>query len=222
MFDSDKVTALVLLDLSAAIKTVDNGIFLSRFQTDLGITGTALLWFRSYLAHRYQVVSCAGHTSSPRPVISGVPQGLVLGHLFFCIHIQTFEKIIQRHNISFHLYADDTQLYLSFDPSEAQAAFAKLYHCLSDIRDWMPANFLKLSGDKTELVLIGHPKRLAKILDFELPVGINIVSRHPCARNLGVYFDSALSFKPFVQKTAAMATFHICSLVPIRDHLPRI
>jgi len=62
------------------------------------------------------------------------------------------------HNLSFHFHADDTQLYLAFDQSEAQAAVAKLDHCLSAIRDWMAANFLKLNVDKTEPVLIGHLK----------------------------------------------------------------
>jgi len=79
----------------------------------------------------------------------------------------------------------------------------------------MVANFLKLNDDKTKLVLIGHPKRLAKIHDFELSVGSNKVKPSPCARNLDVYFDSSLSFKPFIQKTAATATFHIRSLVAI-------
>ncbi len=85
----------------------------------------------------------------------------------------------------------------------------------------MASNFLKLNDDKTELVLIGNPKRLAKIHDFELSIGSIKVKPSPCARNLGVYFDSSLSFKPFVQKSAATATYHIRSLVAIRDHLPR-
>ena len=106
---------------------------------------------------------------------------------------------MQRHNRSFHFYADDTQLYFSFDPSEAQTSVAKLNHCLSDIRDWMAANFLKLNDSIMELVLIGHPKRLAKIRDFELSVGHIKVKPSPCARNLGVYFDSSLSFKPFIE-----------------------
>jgi len=85
----------------------------------------------------------------------------------------------------------------------------------------MAANFLKLHDATTELVLIGHPKRLTKIHDCELSVGIHKVKPSPCARNLGVYFGSALSLKPFFQKAAAAATFHIRSLVAIRDHFPR-
>ena len=124
--DSGKVTALVLLDLSAAFDTIDHEILLSRLENDMGITGTALSWFRSYLTGRSQVVSCSGHTSSSRPVTCGVPQGSVLGPILCCIYTQPLEQIIRRHNLSFHFYADETQLYLSFDPSEADAAVAKL------------------------------------------------------------------------------------------------
>jgi hypothetical protein len=62
---------------------------------------------------------------------------------------------------------------------------------------------------------------LLKIQDFELSIGNVRVKPSACARNLGVYFYSTLSFKSFIQKTAATATFHIRSLAAIRDHLPR-
>jgi len=126
--------------------------------------------------------------------------------------------LLAEHSTSFSFYADDTQVYLSFDPSKARAAGAKLDHCLADTRDWMATNFLELYDDKTELVLISHPKRLAKIHGFELAIGSIKVKPSPCAQNLGLYFDSSLSFKPFVQKSAARATFHIFSLLAIRDH----
>ncbi len=135
---------------------------LARLETTVGIKGTALAWFRSYLSGRSQVVSCAGQVSQSRPVTCGVPQGSVLGPLLFSIYTRPLEQIIERHSIKYHFYADDTQLYLSFDPSDAVSALDKLNSCLSDIRDWMASNFLKLNDDKTELLLIGHPKRLAK------------------------------------------------------------
>ncbi len=219
--DKGKITALVLLDLSAAFDTVDHEILLSRLETDVGVSDVALSWFRSYLSGRSQAVSCAGRTSCSRAVTCGVPQGSVLGPLLFCVYMRPLEEIMQKHNISHHFYADDTQLYLSFDPSEANQAMDRLNKCLADIRSWMSANFLKLNSEKTELLLIGHPKRLAKINNFRLTIGDSTVKPSTSARNLGVIFDDALSFKAFTLKSASAAAFHIRSLAMIRDHLPR-
>jgi len=81
----------------------------------------------------------------------------------------------------------------------------------------MAANFLKLNDDKTELVILGNPKRLANPHDFELSVRSIEVNPAPCAKNLGAYFDSSLSFQPIVQTTAAAAAYHVRSLVAIRN-----
>ena len=196
-------------------------MWVNRLATDVGVTGTPPSWFRSYLSGRTQIVSCADQLSSSRPVTCGVPQGSVLGPLLFCIYTRPLEQIIERHNMKYHFYADDTQLYVSFDPCDAESAMARLNNCLVDIRDWMAANFLKLNDDKTELLLIGNPKRVSKIHNFQLLIGDNIVKPSECARNLGVYFYSTLSFTTFINKTAASAMYHIRSLAAIRDHLPR-
>ncbi len=85
----------------------------------------------------------------------------------------------------------------------------------------MSANYLKLNADKTELLLIGNPKRVAKVRDFELSIGDSIVRPSASARNLGVIFDDTLSFKQSCLKSASAAAFHIRSLSRIRDHLSR-
>jgi len=63
----------------------------------------------------------------------------------------------------------------------------------------MVGSFLKQNDDKTELVVSGPPKRIAKIQDFELSVGINKAKPSPYAQNLGVHFEISLSFKSFVR-----------------------
>ncbi len=110
---------------------------------------------------------------------------------------------------------------MSFDPSDASQAMDRLNKCLADTRSWISANFLKLNSDKTELLLIGDPKRVAKVKNFELVVGDNTVKPSASARNLGVIFDDKLSVKSFILKSASAAFFHIRSIARIRDHLPR-
>ena len=81
--DQQKVTILVLLDLSAAFDTVDHNILLHRLHNRFGISGTALDWFKDYLSKRRQRVSVNGSLSDPVQTKCGVPQGSVLGPLLF-------------------------------------------------------------------------------------------------------------------------------------------
>ena len=76
--DCGKVTALILLDLSAAFDTVNHTILLHRLENWFGITGLALQWFKSYLKCRSQSVSVNGLLSEPSKLDCGVPQGAVL------------------------------------------------------------------------------------------------------------------------------------------------
>ena len=76
--DEDKVSVLLLLDLSAAFDTIDHQILLSRLETVFGIRYTALQWFRSYLLDRNQCVVVNCFASSSSPVMFGVPQGTLL------------------------------------------------------------------------------------------------------------------------------------------------
>ena len=80
-------TGLVLLDLSAAFDMVDHDILIRRLQTSYGLSGSVLLWVRSYLVPWYQSVRTGSTLSSPTLIVCGVPQGSVLGPiLFFVVH----------------------------------------------------------------------------------------------------------------------------------------
>ena len=148
---------LVLLDLSAAFDTIDHQRLLHTLESSFGIKGKVLDWFQSYLTGRTQTVQIKKSTSEPHELKYGVPQGSVLGPILFTIYTTPLGQLIRRHGLTFYLYADDTQLYLAFKPSEPSSIvnnISCLEKCVDDIRAWMKLNLLKLNDDKTELLVI--------------------------------------------------------------------
>ena len=100
--------------LSAGFGTVDHQILLERLSDEVGIRGTALNWFRSYLSDGSQCVCVHGVLSRPFDLNCGVPQGSCLGPLLFLIYASKLFKIVEHYLPDAHCFADDTQLYLSF------------------------------------------------------------------------------------------------------------
>ena len=161
-----KVTALTLLDLSAAFDTIDHGILIKRLSLWYGISGTALNWFLSYLTGRHQTIKIANCFSAALPTPCGVPQGSFLGPLLFTLYTTPLSSVIQNHNLDHHLYADDTQIYISLATSDTNRSLNQLSDCLQDIFLWMTESKLKLNADKIEFFIIGTPKQCGKLDGF--------------------------------------------------------
>ena len=113
--DDNSCIILTLLDLSTALDAVDHDILL-RLEHRFGITGKALSWLMSYLTDRTQFVKVANEHSTSRKLLCNVPQGLVLGPIVYSMYTAPLADIMRQHGLNFHFYADDTQLYLSFNP----------------------------------------------------------------------------------------------------------
>jgi len=110
-----KITALCLLDLSAAFNTIDHSVLIHRLSL-YGLNGAVLSWLNLYISSRDFVVNIIENISDPRPFHQGVPQGSVLGPLLFILYTTPLSSLISDSPVKHHLYTDDTQLYLFFCP----------------------------------------------------------------------------------------------------------
>ncbi len=126
---------LIMLDLSAAFDTVDHSILLKRLECDVGIKGTALQWFHSYLHDRTFFVNFANNSSSVVPLKYGLPQGSILGPTLFSLYMCPLGSICCRYDISYHMYADDTQIYLPLKVGN-EHLLQSLLLCLEEVNIW--------------------------------------------------------------------------------------
>jgi len=209
-----KLFCLCLLDLSAAFDTIDHDILLTRLSSWFGIHGYVLNWFKSYLSSRTFCVKCNDCFSFLHTSLYGVPQGSVLGPLFFIMYTTPLSTLISSLSLHRHLYADDTQLFLSFHPSDFQASISRHQNALTQISSWLTSNLLSLKSSKTEFLLIGLKRQLSKIHNSSTSIDI---TQSVC--NLGFIFDEHLSFSDQISALSKSCYHHIRALRCIRPYL---
>jgi hypothetical protein len=219
--DQRKEVVLVLLDLSAAFDTIDHQILLSRLQKRFGITDTVLKWFTSYLKDRCQQVSINGVQSNKVELLCGVPQGSVLGPILFTLYVSPLEDIIHRHNLKCMTYADDTQVYIEVRPGNTEDAKTQLQSCISEIRQWMSENMLKLNDDKTEIMHFTSKYQKSVPLQ-SVSVGTSNIVPSDHAKNIGVTMDCHMTMDKHVSRLCSSASLAIHSIGKIRCYLDQI
>lgn len=141
--DSGKCVVLLILDFPPTFDAVDHSILMSHLKHCVGIKGTALDWFRSYLTDRSFCVKSDNFSSFKAPLPHGVPQGSIIGPLLFSLYLLPPGSVFRKHSLSFHFYADDCQIYLPLAHNDGHSVQPPI-DCLNDIKAGL--SFTVISG----------------------------------------------------------------------------
>ena len=211
--DKRSKVVLLLLDLSAAFDTVNHQRLLKKLQFSYGIKGVTLEWIRSYLQSRSFSVKVKDSCSPETVLEVGVPQGSILGPLLFILYTKDLEHIASKYNCKIHLYADDTQLYFTFESGDESNLEITLARCMADIKSWMVVNFLQLNPSKTEVIIISS-KHDQSSSPTELKIS-NLHNAHvvnQTVKSLGFYLDSSLSMSDQITSVVQACNIQIRNL----------
>ena len=212
--NSDDFVISVFIDLKKAFDCVPTNILLAKLQA-YGIRGDYIKWFQSYLTDRTQYVNFNGEDSAEHTLKCGVPQGSILGPLFFIIFVNDMFNVS---NVLFNvLYADDTCIYIS--GSDINALFDVLNIELASLLEWLNANRLTLNVEKTFYMLF-HRKRI-KTDNLKLIIGQSMLKQTSQCKYLGLIIDNKLNWAAHIAHVKSKISKCVGILIKARPCLSR-
>ena len=153
--DNNRTTGVVLVDYQRAFAMVDHTLLLSNLKK-YGLDDHAIKWIKSYVYDRKQCVKLNEIQSSMRDIPHGIPQGSILGPLFFVIFININDLPLRLHidDAEVDLYTDDTTLSSSVHYTEIQQLRKTLDESIASVKNWAVANKMTLKQQNTKAMLI--------------------------------------------------------------------
>ena len=210
--DKKEITAVVLLDLSKAFNSINHETLLNKLR-DISLSCSSHSWFRSYLSDRYQMVRINSTLSDPLPIVSGVPQGSILGPLLFSLYVDVLPLIPT--SCEPERYVDYSKLYISFPINDASDTMMKINNDLVRIRNWCFQNSLLLNPKKIKLMVYGNRQMLSNLHNFRVTLLGKEIQPSLCEKDLDIIFDQNLSFDEQITKT-------VSSCMPILGQINRV
>ena len=188
--NNGNVTLAAFIDLKKAFDTVNHKILLEKLNY-MGIRGKTLSWVENYLFNRYQKTICNNVLSNTGKIKCGVPQGSILGPLFFLVYINDIKGILGENK--YQLYADDTVIYCS--GKNYTEVNEKLQIILNKFIIWCAKNALTVNTKKTKIMAFGSKNKIKKSKNICITVNNEKLVNVPTYKYLGIHLDQTLNFK---------------------------
>ena len=177
----------IYLDFSKAYDKVDHGILLLKLKR-AGITGNIGRWIMNFLVGRRQQVLVRGQKSKISPLVSGVPQGSVLGPLLFLLFIGDIADEVSASTL---VYVDDSKVK---DEVKSEDDVTKLQENLDKIYEWERSNNMKFNGEKFQLMRYGKDTDLKQNTLYFTGEMAHVIEQVENCRDLGVTMQDDAKF----------------------------
>ena len=181
--NNGKVTLAAFIDFKKAFDTVNHNILLEKLYC-LGIRGPLLIWIQNYISNRCQRTICNGNLSELKDIKCGVPQGSILGPLFFLVSVNDLKNVLMNNN--YQLYADDTVIYCS--NTNFERASIDLQKVLDKFEVWCSENALTVNIKKTKVMAFGSKNNIKKDKGNMLTLNGKSIMYVPTFKFLGVFY----------------------------------
>lgn len=198
ILDRGSSVVMVLLDFSKAFDSISHSVLCRKLRNNFGFSEEATNLIFSYLDKRQQAVFYDGVLSNYLPILSGVPQGSVLGPILFSLYVNDLPSILRFCCI--HLFADDVQLYFDCSGFSQVQISSMLNEELERIRVWSDTNSLKLNASKTNALFISNQNSRNELSIPDLFLGREKVSFVDQATILGITIETKFSWDKHILK----------------------
>ena len=221
LLDLKRYIAIASLDLSKAFDSISHSLILQKL-SKMGMSENTIRWIKSYLSNRRQKTKFSSFVSSQEPVLSGVPQGSIIGPLLFLCFTNDLPSIFED-KCKMICYADDTQLVV--DAATLPQLIKKLEEIITLAQKWYTQNSMKNNIGKTEIMIMNNKNTnlrntIIKIKDDGKPISL---IPQTCIKVLGVLLDDKLNWIKQVNKVkrssmnATRNLHRINHLLPIKE-----
>ena len=185
---------------------------------EIGLRGTVLKWFESFLKGRSQRIRLGSTVSDEIVIKFGVPQGSVLGPVLFNLYIRSIYRFVQGLNFTVFGYADDHQILKKFKPiNQGVTLLSQLKECFTGVKAWMRRYYLAMNDSKTQIIIFGPTSVLKDITVCGVNIGCDTTIRFVnTVKNLGIYMDAGLTMKDHVKELKRKCFLTLRNLNKIR------